>query len=76
MNAVKQTFSDQTKQVLHNSLACGKINANQEWLTCPACGQFKVLRLLPETEAKNLPVFCKRCRTESIVNIPNKSQRL
>ena len=61
---------------MQNSTRCDKMDTNQEWLICPACRQFKVLRLLPDTEAKSLPVYCKRCHTESIVNIPNKSQRL
>lgn len=36
---------------------------------CPVCGKQKVLRLLPNTAAKDLAVFCKRCGKESIVNI-------
>ena len=36
---------------------------------CPACGKHKVLKLLPNTEARSLAVFCKRCGKESIVNI-------
>lgn len=35
---------------------------------CPVCGQ-KLLRLTSTTTAKDLPVYCKRCRQESIVNI-------
>lgn len=38
---------------------------------CPACGRGKVLRLLPNTEARNLVVHCKMCKQESIVNIPS-----
>ncbi len=48
---------------------CDKIKTNQ-WLVCPVCGVGKVLKLLPNTEAKNLIVFCRVCRKESIVNIP------
>ncbi len=36
---------------------------------CPRCGRGKVLRLHPSTRAKDLPVYCKVCQTESIVNI-------
>lgn len=36
---------------------------------CPACGKHKVLRLLPNTTAKDLAVYCKQCGKESIVNI-------
>ncbi|HIT31669.1 MAG TPA: conjugal transfer protein [Candidatus Enterenecus stercoripullorum] len=43
---------------------------------CPACGRQKVLRLRPGTQAKDLPVYCKRCGQESIVNIDQSlSQR-
>ena len=41
----------------------------QGWLICPACGRGKVLRLLPDTECRNLVVFCKLCKKESVVNI-------
>ncbi len=47
----------------------GKIRTNPGWLKCPACGKHKVLRLLPNTTAKDLPVFCKRCGKETFVNI-------
>ena len=36
---------------------------------CPVCGQ-KLLRLLSTTTVEDLPVYCKRCHQESIVNIP------
>lgn len=36
---------------------------------CPKCGKQKLLRLTPATEVKDLPVYCKRCCQESIVNI-------
>lgn len=72
MNTANKTFRD----VLHNSPACDRIKSNKGWLICPACGQWKVLRILPNTEARNLPVYCKRCHQESIVNIPVESQRL
>lgn len=43
---------------------------------CPACDQWKVLKLLPDTEVRRLPVYCKRCHKETIVDIPAKSQSL
>lgn len=36
---------------------------------CPRCEKMKVLRLEAETTAHALPVYCKRCGKESIVNI-------
>lgn len=47
----------------------GKIKTNPGWLRCPICGKHKVLRLEASTEAKDLPVFCKRCGKEIIMNI-------
>lgn len=36
---------------------------------CPKCGKQKLLRLTETTTAKDLPVYCKRCGQESVVNI-------
>lgn len=55
--------------MLQKDKQCGKIKTSREWLKCPACGKHNVLKLLPETEAKSLVVYCKRCGQESIVNI-------
>ena len=82
MDTPKQTFPMAMKSVLHNSPACDRINTNKGWrltpdgkiestrpsLVCPRC-KLALGKLLPETEAKNLVVYCKRCKQESIVNI-------
>ena len=49
--------------------SCGIVKVSQGWLICPACGRGKVLRLLPNTECKNLLVYCKVCKQETVVNI-------
>lgn len=36
---------------------------------CPVCGKGKVLKLREDTTAYALPVYCRRCGQESIVNI-------
>ena len=48
---------------------CGTMNIENGWLTCPNCGHGKILRMTEETRVKNLPVYCKKCRCESMVNI-------
>ena len=65
MNAVKQTFS----RVLHSVPACDRINANKKRVVCPICHKQTLLFLLPSTEAMNLPVWCKRCSREVILDI-------
>lgn len=46
-----------------------KLIVRDGWLMCPVCGKMKVLRLEAETTAHALPVYCRRCGQESIVNI-------
>ena len=65
MNQECKTFST----ALHSSPACDIISAEQKWLTCPKCGK-RLLKVLPKTSALNLPLFCWKCRTETVVNIP------
>lgn len=40
------------------------------WISCPNCRVNKrLLRVSDETEAKGLPVFCRSCKTEVILDI-------
>ncbi len=44
---------------------------------CPACSKHTILWLLPSTHIKDLPIKCKRCGKEIIVNIsPNSEEEL
>lgn len=54
---------------MQKSESCGKIKTNQKRYLCPKCGKHTVLWLRPDTVVKNLPVKCKRCGMESVVNI-------
>nr|DAK96024.1 MAG TPA: cysteine-rich protein [Caudoviricetes sp.] len=65
MDTQKQTFS----RLLHIAPACGKITAAREKALCPICRRGVVAYLLPDTTATNLPVKCKRCGAELVVNI-------
>ena len=47
----------------------GKLVVKDGWLICPVCGKMRVLHLTEKTRATDLPVYCRRCRTETIVNI-------
>lgn len=40
------------------------------WLTCPNCHRnHKLLRIDKDTEATGLPVYCRDCKTEIILDI-------
>ena len=53
---------------------CDKIGTNQRRVLCPACGKHTVLWLLPSTRVKDLPVKCKRCGRESVLNISTEPE--
>lgn len=46
------------------------------WIVCPSCRRNKrLMRIGPDTEAKNLRVYCRDCKHEIILNI-DKGQRV
>lgn len=48
----------------------GKLTVKDGWVTCPVCRRNRrLIRIEPDTVAKELPVFCRDCKTEIILNI-------
>ena len=43
----------------------------KQWVLCPCCGAKTRLQIFRETELKALPLFCPKCRRESIINAKN-----
>ena len=55
---------------LQTAPQCGKLIVKDGWVTCPVCKRNRrLLRVEPETQARGLPVYCRTCRTEIILNI-------
>lgn len=44
-----------------------KDNKKYHWILCPRCGSKTRLRLLRTTELKNFPLFCPKCKKESVI---------
>ncbi len=40
-----------------------------QWVLCPICGGKTRTKIRPDTDAKNLIVFCPKCKNESVVDI-------
>ena len=40
-----------------------------EWLLCPVCANKTRLRVREDTELVNFPLFCPKCRQESLINV-------
>lgn len=39
-----------------------------EWIRCPVCGNKTRLQIRADTELKNFPLYCPKCRQESLIN--------
>ena len=43
----------------------------EQWILCPICGAKTRARLLPDTVLRNFPLFCPKCKRESIIDVQN-----
>ena len=41
----------------------------EKWVLCPICGGKTRTKIRPDTEAKNLPILCRLCKNEAVVDI-------
>lgn len=39
-----------------------------DWLLCPLCGNKTRIRLRDDTELKNFPLYCPKCKRETLIN--------
>ena len=40
-----------------------------EWVLCPTFNNKTRIRIRGDTELKNFPLFCPKCKQESIINV-------
>jgi uncharacterized protein YbaR (Trm112 family) len=40
-----------------------------EWVACPACSNKTRIKVREDTELINFPLFCPKCKKESLVNV-------
>lgn len=40
-----------------------------EWIRCPVCGNKTRLQIREDTELKNFPLYCPKCKQESLVEV-------
>ena len=45
--------------------------AEERWVLCPVCGAKTRLRILQRTVLRDFPLFCPKCKRESIINARN-----
>lgn len=40
-----------------------------EWLLCPVCKSKTRIKVRVDTELKNFPLFCPKCKQETLINL-------
>lgn len=44
---------------------------NSEWIMCPICGNKTRDKIREDTELKNFPLYCPKCKQESLIDAKN-----
>lgn len=44
----------------------------QEWILCPFCSGKTRVKVRPDTVLINFPLFCPKCRRETLINIKGR----
>ncbi|RHG57914.1 conjugal transfer protein [Ruminococcus sp. AM22-13] len=47
-----------------------------EWLLCPICSNKTRLKVRKDTELINFPLFCPKCKKESLINVNNLKETI
>ncbi len=45
---------------------------NQQWVMCPVCDNKTRIKIRKDTELINFPLYCPKCRKESLINVKNQ----
>lgn len=56
-------------EALQKTPTYGRIRVRDGRMICPRCRVKMMYRVEGDTVAKNLPIFCRQCKLELIVNI-------
>ncbi|EOS71928.1 hypothetical protein C818_00074 [Lachnospiraceae bacterium MD308] len=45
---------------------------SQQWVMCPVCDNKTRIKIRKDTELINFPLYCPKCRKESLINAKNQ----
>lgn len=45
------------------------MNGKTEWIYCPVCGNKTGLQIRLDTELKNFPLYCPKCKQEKLIDV-------
>ena len=40
-----------------------------QWILCPVCGSKTRLQIRADTELKNFPLYCPKCKQQSLIDV-------
>ena len=43
----------------------------EQWILCPVCGNKTRLKIREDTELKNFPLYCPKCKQETLIEVTN-----
>ncbi len=46
---------------------------SETWLLCPVCRNKTRLKIRSDTELRNFPLFCPKCKHETLINVSQKN---
>lgn len=42
-----------------------------QWILCPICNKKTRIKVREDTELKNFPLYCPKCKKESLIEVKN-----
>ncbi len=47
--------------------------SDMEWLRCPVCGNKTRLKIRKDTELRNFPLYCPKCKQETLIDVKQQN---
>lgn len=45
------------------------MSKKENWILCPICGNKTRVQIRADTELKNFPLYCPKCKQESLIEV-------
>lgn len=47
------------------------MDTKTEWILCPVCGRKTREKIREDTQMKNFPIYCPKCKQETLIDVQN-----
>ena len=45
------------------------LGTKTEWILCPVCGRKTREKIREDTQMKNFPIYCPKCKQETLIDV-------